>query len=71
MTTPTQRIVASAIATAKMIPAIVLTSGNSLVRGPTPASSAIVSFDQEKVTSRLPAFPQEYRETDSSPRHAV
>jgi|RhiMetdeSRZDD1v2_1073273.scaffolds.fasta_scaffold190879_3 hypothetical protein len=30
MTTPTQRIVASAIATAKMIPAIALTPGNSL-----------------------------------------
>jgi hypothetical protein len=34
MTTPTQAIVASAIATAKMIPAIALTPGNSLVRGP-------------------------------------
>jgi hypothetical protein len=30
MTTPTQRIVASAIAIAKMIPAIALTPGNSL-----------------------------------------
>jgi hypothetical protein len=51
MTTPTQRIVASAIATAKMIPAIALTPGNSLVRGLTLASPAIVSFGKRKVTS--------------------
>jgi hypothetical protein len=69
MTTPTQRIVASAIATAKMIPAIALTPGNSLVRGLTSASPAIVSFGQGKVTSRSSATPGLRRDTLHPFRH--